>query len=168
MGALILPEDRRVHVDANVLIYRVEAIEPYATASEPLWQALQDGECEVVTSELTILEVLVLPFRNRDRTLAELYRSLLSTEGFSCLPIDRGTLELAAEVRARFRLRTPDAIHAASAIRSGASMFLSNDVAFRKVDGLNVIILGDLIDQATPSDPQSEAPDETEGPGHVP
>ena len=171
MGALILPEGRRVHVDANILIYRVEGIEPYATASEPLWQALQRGECEVVTSELTILEVMVLAFRNRDQAPTELHRGLLDTEGFSCLPIDREILEVAAEVRARSRLRTPDAIHAASALRSGASMFLTNDAAFRRVDGLNVVILGELIDPAPSADPQteapepqSEAPDEIEGP----
>ena len=89
MGSLILPDDRRVHVDANILINRVEGIEPYASASAPLWDAMHRGECDVVTSELTFLEVMVLPIRDHDEALAALYRDLLATDGFICRPLDR-------------------------------------------------------------------------------
>jgi len=60
------------------------------------------------------------------------------------LPIDLSILETAASLRAAHRLKTPDAIHAATAIHSGAILFLTNDTDFRKVAGLNVAILGEI------------------------
>jgi predicted nucleic acid-binding protein len=54
-------------------------------------------------------------------------------------------LEDAACLRAHVWLKTPDAIHAASALRAGAGLFVSNDPAFRRVPGLPVIILDDLL-----------------------
>lgn len=170
MGALILPADGRVHIDANILIYRVEALEPYATASATLWEALQRADCEVVTSELTLLEVLVRPVRERDETLATIYRNLLlDTVGFLCIPIDRGLLEVAATPRAERRMKTPDAIHAATALRMGASMFLTNDLAFRRVPGLNVVILGEISVPPITLNPPAEVPEPPVAPeDHVP
>jgi len=166
VGALILPADGRVHIDANILIYRVEALEPYAKASLPLWEALHRGDCEVITSALTLLEVLVRPLRERNDAIAMIFRDLLlDTAGFVCVPIDRDILELAATLRAEHRLKTPDAIHAATALRSGASMFLTNDQGFTRVAGLNAVILGEIIDHPDGSDSRTDVPDPHEAGG---
>jgi len=61
-----------------------------------------------------------------------------------CLPIDQAILEMAANLRATYRLKTPDSIHAATALQHGSSLFLTNDAGFRKVSGLNVAILGEF------------------------
>jgi len=99
----------------------------------------------VVTSELTLLEVLVKPLKDGNTSLISVYRKiLLETQGLECLEIDQTVLELAARIRAEWRLRTPDAIHAATALRAGASLFLTNDTDFRKVPGLNVVLLGEV------------------------
>jgi predicted nucleic acid-binding protein len=58
-----------VYVDTSPVIYRVEQIEPYLTAAKPLWDALDAGQQQVVTSELTLLEVLVKPLRDRNAAL---------------------------------------------------------------------------------------------------
>lgn len=51
-----------------------------------------------------------------------------------------------AQLRAEYNLRTPDAIQAATALRYGATGFVSNDAGFRKVTGLDVIVLDDLLE----------------------
>jgi predicted nucleic acid-binding protein len=61
MGQLTPPAAGVAYVDTNALIYRVERIEPYLTASEPLWDALDAGLAQVATSDLTLLEVLSSP-----------------------------------------------------------------------------------------------------------
>ena len=66
MGKLILPARGTVYVDANALIYRVEEIEPQLARTRELWQAVDAGTAQIVTSELTLLEVLVKPLRDAD------------------------------------------------------------------------------------------------------
>jgi predicted nucleic acid-binding protein len=132
-------------VDTNTLIYRVEQVEPYLSAAAPLWDALDAGQREVATSELTLLEVLVKPLQTADQKLADLFRQVLfRTTGLHCLPVDRPVLEQAAQIRASYRLRTPDAIHAATALREGCSQFVTNDPQFRKVPGLSVAVLSEI------------------------
>jgi predicted nucleic acid-binding protein len=141
---LIVPSPGRIYVDTNTVVYRVERTEPYYSVLAPAWEALDLGRSEMITSELTLLEVLVKPLREGNPVLASFYRTVLLGSDLSCHPIDRATLEVAASLRAAYRLKTPDAIHAATALRNGSSMFLTNDTGFRRVEGLNVAILSEF------------------------
>ena len=51
----------------------------------------------------------------------------------------------AAQLRADTNLKTPDAIHAATALAKGCVQFITNDPAFRRVSGLNIVVLSELI-----------------------
>lgn len=145
MGQLSLPPSGTVYVDANALIYRVERIEPYLSASAPLWDALDQGAVQAVTSELTLLEVLVKPLKDGNAALVSLFRAvLLGTAGLSCLPVSRQVLERAAELRASHGVKTPDAIHAATAMTHGSALFVTNDAGFRRVPGLAVAVLSEV------------------------
>jgi predicted nucleic acid-binding protein len=145
MGQIVLPAGGTVYVDTSAVIYRVEQIEPYLTASAPLWDALDAGKQQVVTSELTLLEVLVKPLRDGNAALTALYRQvLLGTIGLTCLPVQLTVLEAAARIRALHRLKTPDAIHAATALAAGCTLFVTNDPEFRHVPGLSVAVLGEI------------------------
>ena len=64
--------------------------------------------------------------------------------GALTLPITRQILEAAAQVRATFGLKTPDAIHAATALIEGCTLFVTTDAAFRRIPGLNVAILSEI------------------------
>ncbi len=145
MGQLTLPSSGTIYVDTNAVIYCIERIEPYLTASAPLWDSLDAGLASVMTSELTLLEVLVKPLREGNAALASLYRTvLLGTAGFSALPITRSILESAAQLRAAHQLKSPDAIHAATALAHGSKLFVSNDTGFRRVPGLPVAVLREV------------------------
>jgi predicted nucleic acid-binding protein len=58
--------------------------------------------------------------------------------------LDEGIAEEAARLRALHNLRTPDAIQVASAIRSGASWFITNDADLADLDGISVLVLNRL------------------------
>jgi predicted nucleic acid-binding protein len=47
----------------------------------------------------------------------------------------------AAHLRARYQIRTPDAIQIAAAIEFGARLFLTNDDRVRKVTEIEVVVL---------------------------
>jgi predicted nucleic acid-binding protein len=107
---------------------------------------MDTGELRCVTSELTVLEVTVLPLRAGEGALADRYESLLTTSrGLTLIPIDREQLYLAARLSARCAgLRTPDAIQLAAALGAGATAFVTNDRALPRVGGLEIVQLGEV------------------------
>jgi len=141
MGPLKMPTTGSVYVDACVLIYAVEKVPPYCTLLQPLWDAARLGHCLICTSELTLAEVLVKPLREGDALMRDLFReTILASEGTDPIPVTRSVLEKAAEIRAIAGLRTPDAIHVASAQSAGCSCLVTNDPVFSRV-----LVLDDLL-----------------------
>ncbi len=112
---------------------------------QPVWKASQAGTIRLVTSELALLETLVAPIKNNDYLLTAAYEQLLTRTEVRLLPISVKVLRAAAKLRASFGLKTPDAIHAATAIENNCTSFVSNDAGFRRVANLNAQILKDLV-----------------------
>lgn len=148
MGTLALPGSGEVYLDSDILIYSVETHARYWPLLEPLWQTAKAAIFSIISSELAVLETLVGPLRSGDSLLLTAYDQVFQAPEVSLVPISRGILHEAARLRATIAgLRTPDAIHAATG--SGRCvMFLTNDVGFRRVPGLPVVILDEVL--ATP------------------
>jgi predicted nucleic acid-binding protein len=145
MGSLTLPSSGRVYVDSMTLIYTVEQFAQYWPLLQPLWAAAAAGSIEVISSELIITEVLVAPLRSGNRTIEAAFDQALQSPTLHLHPITQTVLREAARVRAVTRLRTPDALHAATALLAGCVLFVTNDKGFRGVPGLPVVILDDLL-----------------------
>jgi predicted nucleic acid-binding protein len=87
-------------------------------------------------------EVLVLPYRGEDEDLVNRYFGLLSTfPQLEWIAPDLQIADLAARLRARHKLRTPDAMQVATAIRANAEAILTNDLAWTRVEGVQVEVL---------------------------
>ncbi len=100
----------------------------------------------MVSSDLALLEALVKPLQLGDTVLVQLYRDLLTaSQETRLIPISRAVIEAAARLRATTGIKTPDAIHAASALGEGVARFVSNDPVYRRIPGLPVTILDDLL-----------------------
>jgi predicted nucleic acid-binding protein len=145
MGSLILPTSGLVYVDTMTVIYTVERLPTYWPLLHPLWLAAQSGTIGVVTSELTLLESLVGPLKNGDKGLETAYETMLIGADTRLLPITQPVLREAARLRATTKLRTPDALHAATSLLAGCGLFVTNDSAFRAVPGLPTVILDNLL-----------------------
>jgi predicted nucleic acid-binding protein len=146
MGQLNLPLNALVYVDTAVLIYSVEANPNYREILRPLWLKLKASELEVISSELSLMEVLIVPLRNNDTALVNDYEQLMLEGDIQLIPISQTILKEAARLRATTNLRTPDAIHAATAMNTGCTLFLSNDRGFRAIPNLSAIILQDVLE----------------------
>ena len=119
---------QRVYLDANIVIFVVEEPIPLTAGQFALFTAMEEGLVRAVTSELSLTECLVHPLTINDIGLTSTYEKLLSSEaGVELVPVSREILIRAAHVRARHKLKTPDAIHVASAMSSGATVFLTAD-----------------------------------------
>ena len=146
MGALALPASGTVYLAANGFIYSIERIDPYRALLDILWQTVSTGQITVVTSELTLLAVLVRPLKVGDAPTATLFRTVLRpTPDVQMVPITQTVLEEAANLRATLGLRTPDALHLATALLNGCALLVTNDRAFRRVPDLAVTMLSELV-----------------------
>ena len=145
MGEVEVLGNGPVYLDASAFIYSVERIEPYRTLLEPVWHRAQAGRFTVVSSELVVSEILVRPLREGNAVAESLFRSLLGSNEVRLIAATRPLWEQTARLRAETGLKTPDALHAASAMQAGCTLFLTNDGDFRRVNGLPVSVLDDLL-----------------------
>lgn len=145
MGTLNIPASSLVYVDTSPVIYSVEKFPEYVPLLAPLWLRLQAGEIEIVSSELILMETLVLPLRNSNSILINAYEQLLISSEMRLIPINQLILRQAANIRATTNLKTPDAIHVATALSVSFNQFITNDKGFRNVSGLPVVILSEIL-----------------------
>lgn len=130
--------------DASALIYLIEGKEPFArrvrTRLADLTQAHPD--IGVAISRLSWLECRVGPMKANDARTLALFDAFFARPDLVWVEMNREVVELAAAIRVRHGLRTPDALQAASCLQLGQGhLFLTGDVAFQRVQGLNVAIL---------------------------
>jgi predicted nucleic acid-binding protein len=148
-GALeeFLSRHKRVGADTMVFIYHLEDHPRYAQLTQPLFEAWEEGRNSGVTSVITLLEILVKPKREGKGEVAREYLELLTTyPNLEIQSIDLGLAELASDLRARYGIRTPDALQLAAALHCGAGGFITNDVRLKGVTELEVVLLDELAD----------------------
>ena len=145
MGTMNIPTSGLVYLDANCIIYSVEKHPVYWPLVQPVWLAAKGKTIEIASSELALMETLVGPLKSGDTALALAYEQLFQQAQTRLLPITQSILRDAAQLRATTRLKTPDAIHAATARESSCALFVTNDAAFRNIANLPLVILDDLL-----------------------
>jgi predicted nucleic acid-binding protein len=145
VGALTLPSAGLVYLDTNPVIYSVEKHPAYWPLLQPLWQAAKGKTIEIVSSDLVLMEALVGPLKSGNAALLNAYEQLFQQAQTRLLPITHPILREAARLRATTKLKTPDALHAATSLQAGCALFVSNDIGFRGVANLPLVILDDLL-----------------------
>ncbi|MFQ6117089.1 MAG: type II toxin-antitoxin system VapC family toxin [Candidatus Bipolaricaulia bacterium] len=148
MGALekFLARHERVGADTMVFIYHLEDHPAYASLTQPLFEAWEEGKSSGVTSVITILEILVKPKREGKREAARDYLELLITyPNLTIVEVDLGLADLAADLRAKYGIRMPDALQLAAALQAGAGGFITNDGRLKQVTELEVAVLDELL-----------------------
>ena len=138
----------RICIDTAPFIYFIEKNSKYLGLLRPFFAEINAGKIDALTSTITLLEVLVLPFKTKNESLADKYRDiLLYAEGLTTFEIFHEVSELSAKLRAKYSIRTPDAIQIAVAIIYGADAFLTNDSGLKKVNDIRVVILEDFLEK---------------------
>ncbi len=137
---------KRIFLDTAPLIYFIEGHSVYQEKLLGLFKANDDGNLDFLASSITLLEVLVKPLRDGKPKLVSRYKNiLLNAPGINIIEISVGIAEKAAELRAKYGLKTPDSLQLACAITNGADYFLTNDFRLSIVTEIAVITLPDLI-----------------------
>ena len=133
-----------VGADTALFIYLIEERSPFLSLIEPLFREADEGRRELVTSAITLLELLVVPYRAGNRPLAERYEALLMrSRGVRVVDLSVDQLRAAAQLRATFGVKTPDALQIVAALTGGCTTFVTNDRRIPSIPGMRVLQLAD-------------------------
>jgi predicted nucleic acid-binding protein len=135
-----------VGVDTSIFIYFIEEHPTFLPVLQPLFREVDKGRKELVTSALTLLEVLVVPYRSGDHLLAKNYEALLTrSRGVRVEEISRDHLRAAAHLRACTGVKTPDALQLVAALAAGCGTFLTNDRGLPALPNLRILQLTSYV-----------------------
>jgi predicted nucleic acid-binding protein len=131
--------------DTAPLIYFVERHPNYVDIVRTFVQRVDAGTILGYSSVVTLTEVLTQPKQKGNTIVEQGYRDpLLHSRNFKLLALDAIIAERAADLRARYRFRTPDALQIAAALAAGCQAFLTNDTALKRAIELRVLLLDDF------------------------
>lgn len=118
----------------------------YFDAADAVFAWMERPASSAVTSTVVLTEILVQPYRAQDLPKAESFYSLLTTlPNLEWVAPSIRIATLAAALRANYRLQTPDALIAATAIFSNVSAFITNDPIFKRIPGFEIFVLDDYV-----------------------
>jgi predicted nucleic acid-binding protein len=141
-----LRRHRRIALDTPVFIYQLENNPRYTGLTDRVFSWLESPGRRGVASTITMTELLVQPYREGDQRRVDEFYGLLST--YPNLEWIVPRLEIAAaaaRIRAAHGLRTPDALEAATAIQESASGMITNDPIFKRLTGIEAMVLDDIL-----------------------
>jgi len=138
--------DGPVALDTVIFIYFIEKNPRFATLLHSLFTRIDSGRLPAVTSAITLLETLVVPYRSRDAGLAARYEAILTNgRGLTLVPILLPVIRSAAQIRAATLIRTPDALQLAAASLNKCTAFLTNDQRIPSLPRLPVLQLDAFV-----------------------
>lgn len=146
MGLLESLEGDRIYLDTNTWIYALEGYSAFRPQLTLLFEQMQAGTLTGITSELTLAELLVKPCRDQELEQQARYKKAIANrKNFFIMPVLRDLLIDAADVRAKTQLKLPDAIHAATALRTNCTTLLTNDRQIKKLTDISVVLLSEVV-----------------------
>jgi predicted nucleic acid-binding protein len=130
-----------IYLDANVVIRLVEGD---AATRAPLEARLAPSlgvPGSLVTSRLTRLECRSRPLRAGDLATLAQFDVFFAGVELVLAELSPAVVERATDLRARYNLKTPDALHYATAVEVGATVFLTGDRALSRCSEVPVELL---------------------------
>jgi predicted nucleic acid-binding protein len=138
----------KVGLDTSILIYHLEDIEPYSDLTEAAFSAIAEGLPKAVVSMISITELLVQPFAKGEEDRITVFEQfILSLPNTNLIPPTYTIAKEAARLRAKYAIRTPDALLISTALSEKAEAFLTNDSRLRslKAEGVGILVLDDFL-----------------------
>jgi predicted nucleic acid-binding protein len=129
-----------LYLDACCFIYLVEGAPNWQHPVQRRLKALPK-DARVVSSQLSRLECRSKHLRDSNLELLAGYDALFSADRVVLLDIDATIVDRATVLRAKHNLKSPDALHLASAIVAGATAFLTGDASLARCTDVDVEVL---------------------------
>ena len=136
-----------VLIDTAPLIYHLEDVEPWSALTTMAFDLIASEQVSGFISAVSVAELLVKPFAAGAQTAESAERFLLSIPNVAIAPVDYAISRRAADLRARYRARTPDALIIATALILGIDRILTNDVRLEayESEGVEILLLSRFV-----------------------
>lgn len=121
----------RIFWDTNLFIYLLEEYRELSTRTISFRQSMMKRGDQLLTSTMTVGEILVRPAQRGDEATCAAYEEHL-TKGATVIPFDLKASRIYASLRAR-GLKAPDAIQLSCASSAGVDLFVTNDARLQGV-----------------------------------
>lgn len=142
-----LSAHRLIGLDTSIFIYHLEANLKYLPLTRAILKYVQSGQGNGVVSTVTVMELTVHPWRINRGDVARQYELLLiNFPNLRLVDVTREVARRAAQLRAKYSLRPADALQVATAMVSGATVWISNDKKLKRLEPeIEIIILDDFV-----------------------
>ena len=141
-----LQRHQRLALDTRVFTYPLENNPRYIAFADAFFSWVERSGHEAGTSTITMTELLVPSYREEDEHRVDEFYGLLSTyPNWRWVAPDLETADLAARLRADYRLRTPNALQAATALQAHATGFMTNDPVFARIKEFKTAVLDQFL-----------------------
>lgn len=135
-----------IGLDTMVFIYHFEENKIYSPLTFSIFESLEKGNFNAITSILTLLEILVKPKRESNLILTERYKILFETfPNLQVKTINKNIADVASSLRANYNINTPDAIQVATSLEAQADVFITNDTSLKKITEIKVMLLSEMV-----------------------
>lgn len=133
------------YLDTNIYVYFFENNPEFGTFAEKLFSSIISNKSQLTASPLLTTELLVKPFKDKNNFLIDTYKSLPTyLPNLEIIDFDLQIAELAAKLRAKYTIKTPDAIHLATAIISKANFFITTDEKLQNIKEIPIKLFPNL------------------------
>lgn len=144
--SFILSRHTRIAIDSSVFIYAFEEHPKYAAVSAFVFDYAAKHSLTLLTSVITLSEILVQPVRKKNSEVVHMYERLLDTlPNFLLLDITQPIAKTAAYLRATYSIYLSDAYQIAAPVHNGATLFITNDKRLKKIKELSVVCFDDFV-----------------------
>lgn len=135
-----------VGLDTMVFIYHFEENQAYSPLTFSIFESLEKGNFNGITSILTLLEILVKPKKENNLLLTEKYKLLFETfPNLQVKELNENIADIASSLRANYNINTPDAIQIATSLEAKANIFITNDATLKKISEIKVLLLSEML-----------------------
>jgi predicted nucleic acid-binding protein len=136
----------RIFWDTNLFIYLIEGKSSMAQKVVALRRKMRARGDQLLTSTLTLGEVLVKPLQMGDLKLSNDYQREMTVSSV-LIPFDAKAAGAYARIRSDRSLRAPDAIQLACAATVGVDLFITNDIHLhaKQIPGIQFIVPLDRV-----------------------
>ena len=123
----------RIFLDTNLFVYLLEDEGQRGKRAAEIFNEISLRGDEVLTSALTLGELLVKPIEANDLALAERYRKAFRGPTVRVISFDETAAERYARIRKDRGIKAPDVIQLATAAAASCDLFITNDDRLTRV-----------------------------------
>lgn len=135
-----------IFLDTAPIIYFIENHPQFSDIVEVFIEQLDQGNIQGIISPVTVAECLVNPLKNKDQKLQQDFVDfMLRQKSIRLKETDVNISIKAAQIKANYNLKLPDALQVATAIIAGCDSFLTNDKKLSRISELQILVISDFV-----------------------